>query len=40
MKRYYGGVLDQQTENKKQFYQGKDDEDNDLYYIVEVPVVG
>ena len=25
MKRYYGGVLDQQTENKKQFYQGKDE---------------
>jgi len=25
MKRYYGGVLDKQTENKKQFYQGKDE---------------
>jgi hypothetical protein len=25
MKRYYGGVLDRQTENKKQFYQGKDE---------------
>ena len=25
MKRYYGGVLDTQTENKKQFYQGKDE---------------
>ena len=24
MKRYYGGVLDRQTENKKQFYQGKE----------------
>ena len=25
MKRYYGGVLDRQTENKRQFYQGKDE---------------
>ena len=25
MKRYYGGVLDRQTENKKQFYQGRDE---------------
>ena len=25
MKRYYGGILDRQTENKKQFYQGKDE---------------
>ena len=25
MKRYYGGVLDKQTENRKQFYQGKDE---------------